>query len=162
MKKFPRLFLMLLFFAGIVVVFLLADTFVVKIQSTNIRKEPKFYAGSLSTIKAGDSVELITTQNDWLKVRTAAGVIGWIHSSAVEQKKFKLSSLDKSLKTQASASEVALAGKGFNKQVEESYRKKNQGISFAQVERMLSMQILPEIIEGFLKTGGLGEFRRSK
>ncbi|MCJ7582996.1 MAG: SH3 domain-containing protein, partial [Candidatus Aminicenantes bacterium] len=72
MKKFPRLFLILLFFTGIIVVFLLADTFIVKIQSTNIRKEPKFYAGSLSTIKAGDSVELIETQNDWIKVRTTA------------------------------------------------------------------------------------------
>ncbi|MCJ7582030.1 MAG: SH3 domain-containing protein, partial [Candidatus Aminicenantes bacterium] len=135
---------------------------VVKIQSTNIRKEPKFYAGSLSTIKAGDSVELIETQNDWIKVRTTAGVIGWIHSSAVEQQKFKLSSLDKSLKTQASASEVALAGKGFNKQVEESYRQKNQEISFVYVEKMLAIRIPSAVIEDFLKTGRLGEFRRPK
>ncbi len=162
MKKFPRLLLMLLFFTGIIVVFLLAETFVVKIQNTAVRKEPKFYAASLGTIKAGDSVELVETQNDWLKVQTAAGVIGWIHSTAVEQKKFKLSSLDKSLKTQASASEVALAGKGFNKQVEESYRKKNQDISYAYVEQMLSIRIFPGLIEEFLKTGGLGEFRRSK
>jgi len=142
--------------------FLLAETFVVKIQSTNVRKEPKFYAASLGAIKAGDSVELVSSQNDWLKVKTASGLIGWIHSSAVEQKKFKLSSLDKSLKTQASASEVALAGKGFNKQVEESFQKKNQGISFVQVDQMLSIRVLPEMIENFLKAGGLGEFRRSK
>ena len=43
------------------------------------------------------------------------------------------------MKTQASASEVALAGKGFNKQVEDSYKAKHADANFAAVDRMLKI-----------------------
>ncbi len=162
MEKLPRLFFMFLFLLCMIVVFLLADTLFVKIKSTFVRIKPKFYADGLAQLKAGDSVETISVQNGWMKIRTADGVIGWIHSGAVEEKKFKLFALDKSLKTQASASEVALAGKGFNKNVEESYRKKNPAISFAYVDKMLEIKIPPRKIEEFLRTGRLGEFRGAK
>lgn len=162
MKNPPRLFFMFLFFLGMIVVLLLADTLIVRIKSTFVRKEPKFYADSLAQLKAGDSVETISVQNGWMKIRTADGVIGWIHSGAVEEKKFRLSALDKSLKTQASASEVALAGKGFNKNIEENYRKKNPAISFAYVDKMLEIKIPPRTIEEFLRAGRLGEFRGAK
>jgi len=145
-----------------IVVLLLADTLIVRIKSTPVRKEPKFYADILALLKAGDSVEKISAQNGWLKIRTDGGVIGWVHSGALEEKKFKLSAFDKSLKTQASASEVALAGKGFNKNVEESYRKKNPTINFAYVDKMLEIKIPPGKIEEFLRTGKLGEFGGTK
>jgi hypothetical protein len=162
MKKPSRILFTLFLLVGVFIVLLLADTLVVKIKTTHIRKDPQFYAQSLAVLRAGDSVETISTQDGWIKVRTAAGVIGWIHSSSVEQKKFRLSALDKSLKTQASAGEVALAGKGFNKQVEESFREKNPNLSFVTVDAMLLLVLTPEKIAGFLKDGKLGEFRRKK
>ena len=162
MKKPSKLLLLFLFLIGTIVVYLLADTLVVKIKSTFVRKEPKFYATGLAQLNAGDSVESLSEQNGWIKVRTSAGVTGWIHSGAVTDKKFKLAAVDQSFKTQASASEVALAGKGFNKNVEESYRKNNPGSSFAYVDKMLEIKIPPGKIEEFLKIGKLGEFRGAK
>ena len=59
-------------------------------------------------------------------------------------------------KTQATASEAALAGKGFNKQVEDSYRAKHAEANFAGVDRMLQVKVSPAQVEDFLKQGKLG------
>ena len=138
-------------------VVLLAETVVVKIQSTSLRKEPKFFASAVAALKAGDTLEKLASQDGWYQVKTSAGVVGWIHSSAVEVKKFNLLAMDKSMKTQASASEVALAGKGFNKQVEDNYKSKHGEANFAAVDRMLKISIQPSDVEGFIKNGKLGE-----
>jgi len=142
----------------IIVVLLIAETLIVKVQSTYLRKEPKFYAPVVASLKAGDSLEKISSQGGWIQAKTQAGIVGWVHSSAVEPKKFSLLAMDKSLKTQASADEVALAAKGFNKQVEESYKAKNQNLSYAWVEKMLKMQVTAAQIRDFLQKGKLGEF----
>jgi SH3-like domain-containing protein len=146
----------------ILAVLLLAETVVVKIQTTNLRNEPKFYSQTIASLTAGSSLEKLSSQDGWFKVRTAAGVVGWIHSSAVETKKFNLLAVDKSMKTQASAGEVALAAKGFNKQVEENYKAKHGEANFAAVDRMLQLKISPSDVEAFLRKGKLGEFGGGK
>lgn len=146
----------------ILTVLLLAETVVVKIQTTNLRKEPKFYSQTIASLTAGSPLEKLSSQDGWFKVRTSAGVVGWIHSSAVETKKFNLLAMDKSMKTQASAGEVALAAKGFNKQVEENYKAKHGEANFAAVDRMLQLKILPSDVEAFLRKGKLGEFGGGK
>ena len=143
-------------------VLLVAETVVVKVQTTSLRKEPKFYSAAVAALKAGDSLTKLASQNGWVQVKTSSGVVGWIHSSAVETKKFNLASVGGTRKTQASASEVALAGKGFNKQVEADYRSKNKEISFAWVDRMEKIRITTTEMLKFLKKGKLGEFGGSK
>lgn len=146
----------------IIVVLLIAETLIVKVKSTYLRKEPKFYAQVVATLKAGDSLEKIKSQGGWMQARTKEGFVGWVHSSAVKPKKFSLLAMDKSLKTQASADEVALAAKGFSKQVEESYKAKNKNLSYAWVDRMLKMKVTAAQIKAFLQKGRLGEFGGSK
>jgi SH3-like domain-containing protein len=123
---------------------------------------PKFYAAALLTLGAGEKIEKISSQDGWIQVRTSNGAVGWIHSSAVQVQKFDLLAMDKGLKTQASASEVALAGKGFNKQVEESYRAKHGEVNFVWVDRMLLIRIPASEVEEFMRKGKLGEFRGAK
>ncbi len=151
----------LLLAAGLLIVIvglLIAETLTVKVQTTSLRATPKFYASAVQTLSAGDKVEKIAAQSGWFQVRTSGGVVGWVHSSAVEVPKFDLMASNKALKTQASAGEVALAGKGFNKQVEESYRAKHKDLSFAWVDRMLQIKIAAAQVEEFMKKGKLGEF----
>ena len=65
------------------------------------------------------------------------------------------------MKTQATASEVALAGKGFNKQVEDSYKAKNPQLNFAAVDRMLQVKVGRGPGRGFpAPSGKLGPLRR--
>jgi hypothetical protein len=161
MRKPPVSFLAVVLCLGLALV-LLAETLVVKIQTTQVRKDPKFYAQVLAVLKAGETAERIGSQDGWFQVKTTKGIVGWVHSSAVETRKFNLFAMDKNLKTQASASEVALAGKGFNKQVEASYRAKHGELGFAWVDKMLQIKSSPAEVEDFLKKGKLGEFRGSK
>lgn len=141
---------------------LLAETVVVKIQTTGLKKEPKFYASTVATLKAGDSLEKLASQEGWVKVKTKAGAVGWVHSSAVETKKFNLLAVNGNVKSQASASEVALAGKGFNKQVEDNYKTRHKDADFAAVDRMLKIGATPAKVQAFLKRGKLGEFGGAK
>ena len=146
----------------LIVSLLVAETLTVKVQSTSLRNSPKFYAPAVQALTAGEKLEKIADQSGWIQVRTAGGVVGWVHSSAVEVPKFDLMATNKGLKTQASADEVALAGKGFNKQVEESYKAKHKDVSFVWVDKMLQIKIAAAQVEEFLKKGKLGEFGGGK
>ena len=75
------------------VMILLAETLVVKVKTTNLRKEPAFYAATIAALKAGDTVEKVAEQAGWYQVKTATGVQGWVHSSAVSSKSFDLMAL---------------------------------------------------------------------
>ncbi len=143
---------------AIVVSLLLAETLTVKVQSTSLRNNPKFYAASLQVIRAGEKVEKIGAQGGWLQVKTAGGTVGWLHSSAVEVQKFDLLAVGGGVKTQAATGEAALAAKGFNKQVEDSFRAKNKNVSFVWVDKMLQVRIAAAQVEEFMKAGKLGEF----
>jgi SH3-like domain-containing protein len=158
MRKTSRVNVLVI--AGILVCvsLLLADVFVIKVKSTQLRKEPKFYSPVIATLHSGETVESIAVQESWYKVRTQKGLIGWIHSCVVQKKGLGLLAMNKTLKTGATADEVALAGKGFNKQVEANYKKKNARINFAAVDKMLQQKFSMKKIQEFLKKGKLGDF----
>lgn len=161
MKKPTRL----TFFVAAVLavfVFLLAETVVVKIKTTSLRRDPKFTAPIVAAIKAGDALEKIEARDGWIKVKTKTGVIGWLHSTAVETKKLNLQAMDKTMKTQASAGEVALAAKGFNKQVEDKYRAGNAAADYATVDAMEKVKPTAAEVEAFMKQGKLGEYGGSR
>jgi uncharacterized protein YgiM (DUF1202 family) len=158
MKKSSRFKLLFIGVTIVCVALLLAETLIVKVQTTYVRKEPKFYSSPIATLNAGDSVTQITAQAGWFRVRTSQGVEGWIHSQAVAAGKLKVAAMDKSLKMSATADEVALAGKGFNRQVEDEYKSRNKGINFGEVERMLRIKVTPEELRRFLMDGKLAEF----
>jgi hypothetical protein len=145
-----------------VFVFLLAETVVVKIKTTSLRRDPKFTAPIVAAIKAGDALEKLEARDGWVKVKTKAGVVGWLHSTAVESKKLDLLAMDKTMKTQASAGEVALAAKGFNKQVEDKYRAGNAAADFAAVDAMEKIKPTAAEVEAFMKAGRLGDFGGSR
>lgn len=143
-------------------IWLFAKTYVVKIQTTHLREQPKFYAKTLAVLEAGDGIETLEIQDGWMKVRTEKGLVGWLHSSSVAEKKFSLFGTEKTLKTQAAGDEVALAAKGFNKQVEEKYRASHPELNFNLVDEMAQTKIPLSELHDFLKQGKLGEFRRSQ
>jgi len=132
-----------------------AETFVVKVRSTALRSGPQFFASTVVTLKAGDGLVQVSRQNDWIQVKNAAGQTGWIHQSAVETKKIDILAWGQGTKTQATASEVAMAAKGFNKQIEDSYKAKNKNISFVWVDKMALIAVSKADLQAFIKQGKL-------
>jgi SH3-like domain-containing protein len=136
-----------------------ADVLVVKIRTTQLRNAPQFFAPAIATLKAGDTLDKLAAQGAWFQVKTAAGATGWVHSSAVEVPKTGLMAMAGPTKTQASAKEAALAGKGFSKEIEDSYRAKHAEVSFLWVDKMIQITVPAAQIEDFLKKGKLGAGR---
>ena len=136
---------------------LFAQTITIKVKETRVRTSPKFYAKSIHSAKRGDYLERIGEKKGWYEVKIPSGEVGWVHSSAVETKKLKLDS-GEWVETEASPDEVALAGKGFNKEVETEYRKNHPDLDFTWVDRMEKIDITEEEIVAFLKEGKLGEY----
>jgi hypothetical protein len=139
-----------------------APVLVVKVQTTQLRQTPQFFGSVIAPLKAGDKLEKLGEQNAWYQVKTAAGLTGWIHSSAAEVPKFTLIAMAGPTKTQATAQEAALAGKGFSKEIEASYRARHPETSFVWVERMLAFKVAAAEAQDFLKKGKLAESGRGQ
>ena len=161
MKK-PRFAVVFLAASVAVLAIAAADILVVKIQATQLRRNPQFFAPGVLALKAGDKLEKVSESSGWIQVKTSAGLVGWVHSSAVGTSKFALAASGTNMKTQATASEVALAAKGFNKQVEDNYRAKHGEANFAAVDAMFLLKVSLAQIEDFFKKGRLGDFRGVK
>ncbi len=138
------------------------EVLVVKVQTTALRSEPRFFSAVKANLKAGDQVEKLTSREGWFQVKVKSGVTGWVHSSAVQPRVSSLVAMAQGPKTQASMSEVALASKGFNQQVEASYREKHPQLDYTWVDRMLTLRVSAEAIEEFLRQGLLGEWQGGK
>jgi hypothetical protein len=133
-----------------------AETLKVRVKSSKLRKNPKFYAASVASLQFGESLQKLKAQGDWMQAKTTTGVTGWIHSSAVVKPEFSVTA-GRTAQEMASADEVALAGKGFNEQVEREYRK-DEELDYTWVDRMAQMKVAEADLERFLREGKLGEF----
>jgi hypothetical protein len=50
---------------------------------------------------------------------------------------------------------VALAGKGFNEQVESSFRKQNKNLDYTWINRMETFKVSPDQMRSFLAQGNV-------
>jgi len=80
---------------------------------------------------------------------------GWVHVSALSAKEIILKPGSKDIQNAASSDELALAGKGFNEEVEKDFKKKNKNANFTWVDKMEKIVISTHEMQGFLKDGGL-------
>ena len=126
-----------------------AATVTVLVQETALRKRAQSYAPSLGTARLGQKFETSGLESGFYKTSS-----GYIHSSAVTERKVRLGSAD-SVGGSASAEEVTLAGKGFNAQVEKSYGDKNAAANFPAVDAMERRSVGEAVLFDFLRAGGL-------
>ena len=126
----------------------------VQVKKADVRSEPSFLGASVAALVYGDRVQVAAEQGSWMKVTTAQGVTGWVHNSALTKKTIVLSS-GGAVQTGASSGELALAGKGFNADVEKQFKANHQDISFKWVDRMEKFKVTPEQATAFHKAGGL-------
>ena len=129
----------------------------VQVRDGQLRNRASFLGTVTGAVAYGDRVTVNQTQAGWCEVATAAGKSGWIHESALTPKRVVLSSGANDARTGASGQEVALAGKGFSKEVEASYKSQNRDIDYTWVDWMGKQTVPPEQLVQFLKQGGLAQ-----
>ena len=128
------------------------------VRETMIRDKPSFTGKILGKLLYTDRVQILEMPagSSWMKVRlVAAKLEGWIHVSALaKDDKPVVKAGTESVAMAASGSEVALAGKGFNPEVEAEYRK-NASLNYKAVDLMEELVILPAALASFIAQGGL-------
>lgn len=126
----------------------------VQVRNGQVRATPSFLGKRVGTLHYGDQVAVLNKTGDWREV-SAASVRGWMHQSALTKNAIAFQAGGQNAPLAASGDELALAGKGFNKQVENAYKAKNPKLDYAWVDRMETMTVSPEEMARFLKEGGL-------
>jgi SH3-like domain-containing protein len=126
----------------------------VTVRETQARATPSFLGAVLVVLAYGDRVDVLEEQRDWIKVSLPGGKQGWVNRSALTEKRVVLQAGSAPVEESASSSEVALAGKGFNKEVEAQYKAEND-LDYTWVDRMEGFVVPPEQILAFVETGGL-------
>ncbi len=125
------------------------------VKETQIRATPTYMGRILGVARYGDRLEVLEKQNGWAKVTLPSGKgQGWVNLSALSSKQVALKAGDAAATSGASSGEVALAGKGFNKEVEAQYRDETR-LDYTWIDRMEGYRVSPGEIMAFLQAGGL-------
>ncbi|MBU0715692.1 MAG: SH3 domain-containing protein [Verrucomicrobia bacterium] len=127
-------------------------TMSVQVKDAPVRATPSFVGKVMGALAYGDQVEIQQTQGAWSKI-AGAGVSGWMHTSALSSKKIVLAAGQEQAKVAASGDELALAGKGFNSDVEAQFKSAHKDIDFTWINRMEKIKIPSSEMQVFLKDG---------
>lgn len=132
----------------------LAAPLSVQVRNGKVRATPSQLGTVVATVDYGAVVEADAAQKGWYPVTTAEGKKGWLHESALSRKPITMQAGTNDAATGASSDEVALAGKGFNEQVEAKLRAEGK-LDYTWVDRMSGFNVDPNAISQFLKEGHL-------
>ena len=148
---------------GLVILLLMAGpgwarSLTVSQPNQQIYQEANFASTPLGAVPQGAKVNLIRQEGEWYKV-DYQGTIGWLHRQAVPEAAPAKMDLSKMLfggpVKETRSDEVALAGKGFTPEVEASFRQKNPGLAYAQMDKVESFTVGGPQLQKFIKEGGL-------
>lgn len=131
-----------------------SKTMSVQVKNASLRDSPSFIGKVMANLSYGDRVEALGAQGPWTKVRAASATIGWMHTSALSPKRIVFKSGQETAQTKASSDELALAGKGFNSDVECEFKKQHRNIDFSWIDKMGKIRISSGETQVFLQEGG--------
>jgi hypothetical protein len=152
MKKVVMFFCLALFITGLAAAQVSAGgTLYVAVRSVALKSSTGFFASTRGTLNYGDRVIVIRVSGRFAEVRSAANssLTGWTATVNLSVRQVVTGSTNT-----ASASEVALAGKGFNQEVENAY--KTQGtLNYADVDAVETIEVNDSELRRFLEEGRL-------
>ncbi len=156
MKRTFKTFIIIILLSMSMPVTAFSETLKVITKENVIRKENRFLSIVIIQVRYGDEMEGLGREGDWFRVKFK-GKEGWIHRTAVEAKKIGLGGILGSGKTKHE--EVALAGKGFNPEVEKAYRNKHPEAKYHIVDRIEAIKVSEGDIDSFIKKGKLNDIK---
>ena len=119
-------------------------------KSADLKSSTGFFASTTGSLALGDEVSVLQVNGNWAEVRSVANTSkrGWTATSNLSTRRIVASG------TGASASEIALAGKGFSQEVEDSYKKQGN-LNFDDVDRTEAITVSMEDLYAFVTEGRL-------
>ncbi|MDR2542460.1 MAG: hypothetical protein LBC80_03305 [Treponema sp.] len=152
MKKLFVFFCLVLFVAGLAAGQVSrGGTLFVSIRTVELKSGTGWFASTRGRLNYGDRVTVIQVSGKFVEVRSATNtsLTGWTASA-----NFSTRPVVAGTTGTATASEVALAGKGFNQEVEDSFRSQ-QNLNYADVDRVEAITVDMNALRRFLEEGRL-------
>ena len=119
-------------------------------RTADVRTSSWFFAGTRGTLQMGQQVTVLQVSGNWAEVRSAANpaLTGWTSASNLSPRRIVSSAAG------ATAAEVALAGKGFDQDVENAFRATGN-LNFADVDRTEAITVSLQELYAFMTAGRL-------
>ena len=126
-------------------------TMYVAVKTVALKSSTGIFAKTNCTLNYGDRVTVLQVSGKYVQVQNASNssLNGWTASANLSAKQIVPGNT-----TSASAKEVALAGKGFNQEVEDSY-KNNGDLNYDDVDKVESLSVNEDDLKRFLEEGRL-------
>ena len=126
------------------------DKMYVAVKSADLYSSNSFFAKKVSKLNYSDEVEVLKEDNNWIEIKSTknAAKTGWINVDSLSKRKIISSSFT------ASTDELALAGKGFNEEIEKAYKKSGK-TDYKSVDIMENNSISSSELKEFISEGEL-------
>jgi hypothetical protein len=127
-------------------------TMYVTAKTIEVKSSTSFFAEVLGTLSYGDPVSVLQEYRKWVRIRSSEPPVisGWVAAASLTTKRIIVSASS----TSATANEIALAGKGFNQEVENAY-KQSGALDYSAIDAMEAVQIPNGQLLSFLQEGHL-------
>jgi hypothetical protein len=152
MKRLLLISLGVLLSGGLYAQFAPGNTLYVAAKTVKVKSSTGFFAGTRGTLNYGAQVRVLRIKGNWSEIQSLAGnsLTGWVNTSNLTGKRI----VPAGTGTSASANEVALAGKGFNEEVEKAYKAEAK-INYAGVNAVEAITVSERDLYNFLLEGHL-------
>lgn len=145
MKKIITVFLMLTFSA----ICFAEKKVYVKTKNADLLKKKTTLAGVTTKVSYGAELIVMEESDGWFYVQLSGkkNIKGWIKETKTTSRKL-------STRTSANAKEIALAGKGFNAEIENLYANSGNG-NYDAVDEIEKTEVKSDKINTFIEKGML-------
>jgi len=126
-------------------------TMYVAAKTVELKSSTGFFASTQGTLAYGAAVTVLQIKGKWAEVRSTAksSVSGWTAVTNLSAKRIVAGSTGG-----ATANEVALAGKGFNQEIENTY-KAGGTLNYADVDKTEALKVSRKELQDFIVEGHL-------
>jgi hypothetical protein len=126
----------------------------VSAKTVTLKSSTGFFASKKGVMAYGDQATVLQVKGNYVEIRSAktSSLTGWVPGSNLSTKRIVSSGAGN-----VSASEIALAGKGFSEEVENAYKAEG-GLNYADVDKTEAITVSDDelykfVTDGHLKTG---------
>lgn len=128
----------------------------VQVQTGQLRSSPSFLGGIVGEVAYARQVQVLEERAGWARVAVpGTSLSGWMHGSALSSKRIVLQAGAEDVERAATTGEIALAGKGFNEEVEREFRSRNPNLDFRRIDQMQASSPTMAQVRRFAQEGQL-------
>lgn len=126
----------------------------VQVRSSTVRSTPNYLSSATGKLGYGQQVSISEEQGNWCRIESPSG---WVPKNDLTKHKVAMNPDQKFSGSGGRHDEVALAGKGFNPQVEQQFKRDHPDLAraFAEVDRIETFSSSEAQLRSFQTAGKL-------